>query len=66
LGSGEWRGIGNSDVAVHSNELSGEFHPDPADRLLVAMARIGNYTLVIRDRKILDYGKAGNVNVLPA
>ncbi|MHB8211845.1 MAG: hypothetical protein ACYDDP_10985 [Acidithiobacillus sp.] len=53
-------------MAVHSNELPGEFHPDSADRLLVAMARIGNYTLVTRDRKILDYGEAGNVNVLPA
>ena len=52
-------------MAVHNNELPGEFHPDPADRLQVAMARIGNYTLVTRDRKILDYGKAGNVNVLP-
>lgn len=51
-------------IAVESNELPGTFHADPADRLLVATARIGGYTLVTRDRKILDYGKAGHVNVL--
>lgn len=53
-------------VVVESNELPGHFHADPADRLLVATARIGGYTLVTRDRKILDYGKAGYVNVLAA
>jgi len=53
-------------VAVESNELPGDFHADPADRLLVATARIGGYTLVTRDQKILDYGKAGYVNVLAA
>ncbi|MDR2012295.1 MAG: type II toxin-antitoxin system VapC family toxin, partial [Rhodanobacter sp.] len=42
-------------VAVESNELPGSFHADPADRLLVATARIGGYTLVTRDQKILDY-----------
>lgn len=53
-------------VAAESNELPGDFHADPADRLLVATARIGGYTLVTRDQKILDYGKAGHVNVLAA
>jgi PIN domain nuclease of toxin-antitoxin system len=53
-------------VAVESNELPGGFHADPADRLLVATARIGGYTLVTRDQKILDYGKAGYVNMLAA
>jgi PIN domain nuclease of toxin-antitoxin system len=53
-------------VAVESNELPADFHADPADRLLVATARIGGYTLVTRDQKIMDYGKAGHVNVLAA
>lgn len=53
-------------VAAESNELPGDFHADPADRLLVATARIGGYTLVTRDRKILDYGTAGHVNILAA
>jgi PIN domain nuclease of toxin-antitoxin system len=53
-------------VAADSNELPGQFHADPADRLLVATARIGGYTLVTRDHGILEYGKAGHVNVLAA
>lgn len=53
-------------IAVESNELPGDFHADPADRLLVATARVGGYVLVTRDQKILDYGNAGHVNVLAA
>lgn len=53
-------------IAVECNELPGDFHADPADRLLVATARIGGYSLVTRDQKILDYGQAGHVNVLAA
>lgn len=53
-------------VVAESNELPGQFHADPADRLLVATARIGGYTLVTRDSKILEYGNAGHVNVLAA
>lgn len=52
--------------AIESTLLPGTPHSDPADRLLIATARIGGYTLVTRDRKILDYGKAGHVNVLAA
>ena len=51
-------------VVIESNELPGHFHADPADRLLVATARIGGYTLATRDRKILDYADAGHVGVL--
>lgn len=58
--------LGDPAVVVDSNELPGDFHADPADRLLVATARIGGYTLVTHDQKILDYGKAGHVNVLAA
>jgi len=53
-------------IAVESNELPGDFHADPADRLLVATARVDGYVLVTRDQKILDYGNAGHVNVLAA
>lgn len=58
--------LDDPNVAAESNELPGNFHADPADRLLVATARLGGYTLVTRDRKILDYGRAGHVRVLPA
>jgi PIN domain nuclease of toxin-antitoxin system len=35
--------------------LPGEFHSDPADRILVAAARLNKLTLVTSDQKILDY-----------
>lgn len=35
--------------------LPGEFHPDPADRILVAAARLNKLKLVTGDQKILDY-----------
>lgn len=35
--------------------LPGEFHTDPADRVLVAAARLNKLKLVTGDQKILDY-----------
>lgn len=35
--------------------LPGEFHSDPADRVLVAAARLNKLKLVTGDQKILDY-----------
>jgi len=35
--------------------LPGDFHTDPADRVLIAAARLNKLTLVTRDQKILDY-----------
>lgn len=42
-------------IAREAYSLPGEFHKDPADRVLVATARIHGLTLVTADRKILDY-----------
>jgi PIN domain nuclease of toxin-antitoxin system len=42
-------------VAVESCELPGDFHRDPADRIIVATARVNGATLVTKDQKILDY-----------
>jgi PIN domain nuclease of toxin-antitoxin system len=41
--------------AVQSVRLPGEFHPDPADRLITALARHQAVPLVTADRKIRDY-----------
>jgi PIN domain nuclease of toxin-antitoxin system len=38
-----------------SFSLPGTFHRDPADRFIVATARLRNMTIVTADRKILDY-----------
>lgn len=35
--------------------LPGEFHRDPADRFIVASARLRNMCVLTADRKILDY-----------
>ncbi len=43
------------DVAIDSCNLPGVFHKDPADRIIVAAARIHNLTLLTKDQKILDY-----------
>lgn len=47
----------SQDIALRSNELPGDFHGDPADRILVATAAAMNSILVTRDRQILDYAK---------
>ena len=52
------------EIAVDSSRLPGEFHGDPADRLIVATSRRIEAGLVTADRRIRDYGKQGYVNVL--
>lgn len=42
-------------VAVDSVTLPGEFHPDSADRIIVALARRENADLVTADRRIHTY-----------
>jgi len=43
------------EIAMESCRLPGDFHRDPADRIIVATARTHNLTLLTKDRKILDY-----------
>lgn len=51
------------EIAVASTRLPGEFHPDPADRILVATARALNATLATADERIIDYGRAGYLRI---
>lgn len=44
-------------IAVESCRLPGHFHEDPADRIIVATARIEHLTLLTRDNRILQYSK---------
>jgi PIN domain nuclease of toxin-antitoxin system len=53
-------------IAVESCELPGPFHPDPADRMIVATARVTDAKLMTRDRRILDYAARGHLTALPA
>lgn len=43
------------DIAAESCSLPGNFHKDPADRIIVATARVHDMTLLTKDGKILDY-----------
>ena len=46
------------EVAMEAYALPGSFHRDPADRLLVAIARRDNFTLATADDRILRYPHA--------
>ncbi|MEQ1858217.1 MAG: PIN domain-containing protein, partial [Longimicrobiales bacterium] len=43
-------------VAAEVAALPDSFHRDPADRILVASARVTGSTLVTQDRRIVDSG----------
>ncbi len=43
------------EIAVDSCNLPGDFHKDPADRIIVATARVHDFTLLTKDKKILEY-----------
>ena len=45
----------DNEIAVKTTELPGEFHKDPADRMIVATARKLGATLITADEKILAY-----------
>ncbi len=45
-------------IAYQSVNLPGTFHPDPADRMIVATAMSLDATLVSGDQKIQDYSYA--------
>lgn len=52
------------EIAIESTELPGNFHGDPADRIIVASARILNFTILTRDQKILQYSKEHRVHAM--
>lgn len=75
--AGEWvrRALGapglrlaalSPEIAVESARLPGTAHGDPADRILIATARLAGATLVTRDGKILEYARSGHLSVLDA
>lgn len=45
------------EIAVASSRLPGDFHGDPADRILVASARVHGLTLITKDERILSYSR---------
>lgn len=49
------------EIAIESTRLPGSAHGDPADRILIASARVTGGCLATRDRGILEYAQAGHV-----
>ncbi len=52
------------EIAVRASYLPGQFHSDPADRLLISTAIMMGLILVTRDREILRYAGRGYVAAL--
>jgi PIN domain nuclease of toxin-antitoxin system len=51
-------------IAVEASALPEAFHRDPADRLIVATARVTDAVLMTRDRQILDYAARGHLTAI--
>lgn len=51
------------EIATESSRLPGLFHPDPADRIIVATARKMGARLLTRDERILEYGRQRHVPI---
>ena len=45
----------DNEIVIKSTKLPGEFHKDPADRIIVATARKLAVPLVTADEKLIDY-----------
>lgn len=52
------------DISIESAALPNGFHGDPADRLIVATARIKRMVILTRDSKILSYAKEGFIEAI--
>ena len=53
-------------IAIDSVRLPGNFHADPADRLIIATARRWGAPLLTADTAILAYGAEGHVQAIDA
>ncbi|TAK76651.1 MAG: type II toxin-antitoxin system VapC family toxin [Gammaproteobacteria bacterium] len=53
-------------IAMESCHLPGDFHEDPADRMITATARVAGLTLVTRDTRILAYSCEKHVSTIKA
>ncbi len=54
------------EIAIASVDLPDPMHKDPADRILVASARVERLTLVTRDRDILALARSNKLACLQA
>ncbi len=55
-----------AEIAIESVHLPGELHGDPADRMLVATARVLGATLMTKDARLLQYSRQRHVRAIEA
>ena len=55
-----------SEIAMESAHLPGELHGDPADRILVATARVLGAMLLTKDNQLIRYSRQRHVRALEA
>ena len=48
-------------IALESCRLPGNFHNDPADRIIVATCRVHKIKLITKDKKIINYSNVETV-----
>ena len=53
-------------IAVEACCLPETLHRDPADRMIVATARVTNARLMTRDRRLLEYAARGHLTAIAA
>jgi PIN domain nuclease of toxin-antitoxin system len=54
------------EISIESTMLPAVLHADPADRIIIATARIHKYHLATRDDKIHKYSQQGHLSVIKA
>ena len=54
----------SAEVLMASSFLPEFAYKDPADRIIAATAREFGYTVMTRDKALLDYGREGHLSVL--
>jgi PIN domain nuclease of toxin-antitoxin system len=55
-----------TDIAIESSRLPGKFPGGPADRVLIATARVTGARLLTKDREMLHYGLEGHARIISA
>jgi PIN domain nuclease of toxin-antitoxin system len=55
-----------AEIAIESSRLPGRFYGDPADRILVATARMTGARLLTKNPRLVEYGRQRHAPVLAA
>lgn len=51
-------------ILLESVRLPNDCHKDPADRMIIASARVHHYHLLTYDQKIIQYAQKGYLNIV--